>query len=192
MDHVCPKRSVFTWNRQHWNWQINCSQKLLFWMRIKFSELAGEFLMQPLHTMPNTHHLSHLLILDCYKKLNYEGTGHVQNELRSMNWIPHFKSNARRVLPNCSLSKRRQIKPQPPLMESLQKDRLQVAPSFSKVEVDYFRPIMVKHCRKHEKCYGCLFTCLVTRAVHLEVARSLIETDPFINALTRFVARWGR
>ena len=75
-------------------------------------------------------------------------------------------------------------------MQSLPKDRLQVASPFTKVGVDYFGPIMVKHSRKHEKRYGCVFTCLVTRAVHLEVARSL-ETDSFINALRRFVGRRG-
>ena len=38
------------------------------------------------------------------------------------------------------------------------------------------------------KLYGCLFTCLVTRAVHLEIAHSL-ETDHFIMALRRMMAR---
>ena len=49
---------------------------------------------------------------------------------------------------------------------------------------------MVKHFGKQEKRYGCLFTCLVIRAVDLEVAKSL-ETDSFINALKRFIARRG-
>ena len=40
------------------------------------------------------------------------------------------------------------------------------------------------------KRYRALFTCLASRAVHLEVADSL-ETDLFINALRRFICRWG-
>ena len=39
--------------------------------------------------------------------------------------------------------------------------------------------------------YGCLFTCLVTRAVHLEVTFSL-STDSFIMCLRRFIARRGK
>ena len=38
--------------------------------------------------------------------------------------------------------------------------------------------------------YGALFTCLASRAVHLEVADSL-ETDSFINALRRFICTRG-
>ena len=126
--------------------------------------------------------------MDCQKKLNHEGTEHVRNELRLLYWIPHSQSTVRKVLNDCSVCKRRKVKPQPPLMASLPKDQLQVAPPFSKVGVDYFGPLMIKHSRKQEKRYECLFTCLVTRAVHLEVARSL-ETDSFINALRKFVAR---
>jgi hypothetical protein len=61
---------------------------------------------------------------------------------------------------------------------------------FTSVGVDYFGPILVKHGRKNEKKYGCIFTCLVTRAVHVEVADSL-TTDSFLNCLHRFIARRG-
>ena len=74
---------------------------------------------------------------------------------------------------------------------SLPYDRLQVAPAFSKVGADFFGPLQVKHLRKHEKRYGCLFTCMVTRAVHLEVAFSL-PTNSFIMCLRWFIARRGK
>ena len=140
--------------------------------------------------IPQDHQLCRLVIMDCHKKRNHEGTEHVRNELRLLYWIPHCRSTVRKVLNDCPVCKRRRVKPQPPLMASLPKDRLQVAPPFSKVGVVYFRPLMIKQSRKQEKRYGFLFTCLVTRAVHLEVARSL-ETDSFINALRKFMARRG-
>lgn len=49
---------------------------------------------------------------------------------------------------------------------------------------------VIKEGRKELKCYGCLFTCLASRAVHIETANSL-EIDLFIQALRRCIARCG-
>ncbi|KAJ8043650.1 hypothetical protein HOLleu_10841 [Holothuria leucospilota] len=56
--------------------------------------------------------------------------------------------------------------------------------------VDNFGPMYVKQGRSQVRRYGCLFTCMSTRAVHIEISHSL-DTDSFLNALRRFVARRG-
>ena len=64
-------------------------------------------------------------------------------------------------------------------------------PPFTFVGIYYFGPVLVKQKRSHVKRYGCIFTCLTTRAIHIEIAHSL-DTDPFISAMRRFIARRGR
>ena len=55
---------------------------------------------------------------------------------------------------------------------------------------DFFGPLHVKFRRGSAKRWGCLFTCLSTRAVHLEVAQSL-STDDFLMVLRQFINRHG-
>jgi len=75
-------------------------------------------------------------------------------------------------------------------MADLPEDRLDPAPPFMFCAVDYFGPFSIKEDRKEMKRYGVLFTCLASRAIHLETSTSL-ETDAFINALRRFICRRG-
>ena len=63
-------------------------------------------------------------------------------------------------------------------------------PPFTRVGTDYFGPFYTKNGRKQSKRYGVLFTCLATRAVHIEIADSM-NTRSFISALRRFQARRG-
>lgn len=136
---------------------------------------------------PNNE-LSRLIVMDCHERLRHEGVEHVRNELRRQYWILRCRTAVTKILHRCSYCRRRRVKPEPPLMAGLPADRLQVTPAFSKVGVDFFGPLKVKKLRKQEKRYGCLFTCLVTRGVHLEVAHSL-STDSFIMSLRRFTRR---
>ena len=64
-------------------------------------------------------------------------------------------------------------------------------PPFSYTGVDYFGPLYVKQGRSTAKRYGCLFTCMTTRAVHIEISHSM-DTDSFLGALQRFISRRGK
>ena len=75
-------------------------------------------------------------------------------------------------------------------MTDLPKNRISPAPPFTYTGVHYFEPFIIKEGRKEVKRYGAIFTCLVSRAVHIEVASSL-ESNSFILALRRFITRRG-
>ena len=98
----------------------------------------------------------------------------------------------RKISHQCPNCKRRRARPQAPKMADLPDVRLKAhLPPFSHVGVDYFGPLTVRRFRKTENRYGCLFTCLVTRAVHIEVAHDL-GTDSYLMALRRMMSRRGK
>ena len=63
--------------------------------------------------------------------------------------------------------------------------------TFTNVGLDYIGPFTVIQRGKEEKAYICLFNCLVTRAVHLEVTEDL-TTSACMTAVRRFIARRGQ
>ena len=77
-------------------------------------------------------------------------------------------------------------------MASLPENRVTPSkPPFTSVGVDCFGPFTVRRGRTTAKRYGVLFTCLAVRAVHIEIIHSM-DTESFINALRRFIARRGK
>ncbi|XP_033636760.1 uncharacterized protein LOC117297721 [Asterias rubens] len=123
-------------------------------------------------------------------KINENGLICVGSRLRNSTMQAQLKHP--QVLRNCFVCKRLSASPNIQKMADLPKDRVTPEkPPFSHVGVDCFGPFLVKQGRSQVKRYGCIFTCLVLRAVHIEVIHSL-ETDSFINALQRFIARRGQ
>ena len=76
-------------------------------------------------------------------------------------------------------------------MSDLPEERITSTPPFTYSGMDVFGPWYIKKGRKTLKRYGIIFTCLGSRAVHLETLNSM-EADSFINALRRFVNRRGK
>jgi hypothetical protein len=76
-----------------------------------------------------------------------------------------------------------------PLMALLPRHRLaSFQRPFTYVGLDFFGPCNITIYRRKEKSYVLLFTCLNTRAVHLEVTASL----DFLIAFASFAAHRGR
>ena len=76
-------------------------------------------------------------------------------------------------------------------MVELPKERVTPGdPPFMYVGIDCFGPLEVKQGRSHVNRYGCLFTCLTMRALHIEIFH-LLSAGSMINAIRRFISVQG-
>jgi hypothetical protein len=142
--------------------------------------------------LPGTHRVSQLIIVWLHQLNGHCGREHLLALLREKYWMTRARYVIRQTLKDCVLCKRRRAKPGWQKMADLPSDR--VTPTsrpFEHTGVDYFGHFEVKRGRSVVKWYGCVFTCLTTRAIHIEVAHSL-DVNSFIQALQRFIARRGK
>ncbi|XP_028517549.1 uncharacterized protein LOC110247780 [Exaiptasia diaphana] len=141
--------------------------------------------------LPRCHRVTDLIIQACHEDCGHLGESYVLSHLRQRYWVIKGKSAVRRVIGKCFLCKRMNSLPMTQMMGELPKERVKPDdPPFTSVGVDFFGPIYVRQRRSHVKRYGCIFTCLATRATHIEVVESL-DTDSFINAYRRFANTRG-
>lgn len=133
--------------------------------------------------------ISHHHIFNCHA-----GANALQAILCRRYWILSARRVIQHVIFKCLRCYRlKAITSQPP-MGDLPRDRVSAVRAFDGVGTDFAGPFYTKiqshRNRRIVKSYLCVFVCLSTKAVHLEVVSDL-TTDAFIAALTRFVSRRG-
>ena len=141
--------------------------------------------------LPSGDDITRLVITYSHHRVIHSGLERTLTDIRRQYWIPKGRSRVKQVLHDCPVCRRRRVQPVPPYMSDLPVERFDMARAFATSGVDYFGPLLVKRNRKTEKRYGLLITCMATRAAHIEVSHSL-DTDSFIMALRRFIARRGK
>ena len=138
------------------------------------------------------HYVVIKLIEDPHRAIFHEGTEYVRSVLRQEYWIFGLRNALWSVKAKCVKCRKQRAGVSQPFMADLPRERLQERVfQFTNPGVDYFGPSEVKFMRKTMKRWCCPFTCLTTRAVHIEVVPSL-EAETCLTAITRLIARRGK
>ena len=163
------------------NYLIRCRD------RLQYSDLSEDTASPIL--LPSKSHLTKLIIEYIHDKKFHAGVGYVLSELRNEFWIPKGRQTVKSVIRKCFACKKAQGRsyaqqPHAPLPQ----ERVKKALPFQITGLDYSGSLNVKNNFSFVKVYIALFTCAVSRAVHLEIVENCSEKE-FLNAFRRFVAR---
>ncbi|XP_041970752.1 uncharacterized protein LOC121727140 [Aricia agestis] len=158
--------------------------------RIKLALTATEDVKAPI-ILDGRSHIVRLLIMELHVKMGHGFDETVLNELRQRYRIINARKTIKSVSSSCAGCRRFKGRPVLPPTGDLPLERLNHhTRPFTFTGLDYFGPFAVAVGRRQEKRYVALFTCLVTRAIHLEVVTTL-SADAAITSLRRFIARRG-
>ena len=141
--------------------------------------------------LPKKGHITELVIRHHHAKTHHQGRYITHAGIRSAGfWIINGNSAVGYCISNCVNCQRQRGVTSCQKMANLPQDRLEEGPPFTYSAVDYFGSFYIKEGRRQLKRYGVLFTCMASRAIHLETVASL-STDSFLNAYRRFIGRRG-
>ena len=140
--------------------------------------------------LPAKNRYCELLVQHNHENLMHAGVRDTLVQLRERYWLMRGRQLVKSVLSKCHVCRRFKAKPAQQVTAPLPRDRITESPPFEVTGVDFAGPLYVKVGGALTKAYIALFTCAVTRAVHLELVSSQ-STEHFLLALKRFIARRG-
>ena len=141
--------------------------------------------------LPNKDNYTRLVIHDTHKRLFHAGVSHTLAQVRSEYWILKGRASVKEVLKGCRTCRKWEGGPyKMPSMPPLPSQRVTQSHPFTHTGLDYFGPLYIRDNSGSRKVWVCLFTCLVVRAVHLELIRDM-TSEQFLLCMRRFIARHG-
>ncbi|KAJ8018203.1 hypothetical protein HOLleu_43941 [Holothuria leucospilota] len=157
--------------------------------RLRRADLPEESKHQTI--IPKCSAVARLIILDIHKSLGHMGKSAILSKLWEKYWIVGASTIIRSVMSQCITCRKYHAKRSEQKMAALPMERVTGdKPPFNNTGMDMFGPFEIKRGRSMVKRYGLIFTCLATRAIHLEILHSA-DTDSCLNALRRFLCRRG-
>jgi len=111
-------------------------------------------------------------------------------QTREKYWVLRARQVVKKVVSRCVLCKKSNARAGQQTTAPLPRDRITESPPFEITGVDFAGPLYVKTQNIMTKAYIALFTCAVTRAVHLELVSDM-STENFLLVLKKFISRRG-
>ena len=141
--------------------------------------------------IPQVSNIQSLLIRHCHEMILHAGVNSTLAQLQQRYYITKPRQRVKSTLRKCVQCKREHGNHYHyPINSQLPKVRITRSKPFECTGVDYCGPFLCKNADGIMKRYISLFTCAVTRAIHLEIANDLSATE-FLATFQRFVARRG-
>ena len=147
--------------------------------------------------IPRKHHIAKLLITHAHEEIKHQGRHFTEGAVRRKGWwIPCGKRLISTIIHKCVRCRKLRGSLQYQQMADLPSDRVKIGAPFTSVGVDVFGPwsVVTRRTRggqANSKRWAVLFTCLTTRAVHIELVEEM-SSSSFINALRRFISIRGK
>ncbi|XP_073995272.1 uncharacterized protein [Rhodnius prolixus] len=145
--------------------------------------------------LPRRSQFTNILIDYFHIEHAHAGPATLLAAIQQQYWIPAGRSLVKQRKRTCIICHKMTKSNRAPLMGDLPPERLSSVRAFYQTGVDFAGPFLCKETPRRKsplvKVYLCLFVCLSTKAVHLELVHSL-STEAFIDALDRFIARRGK
>ncbi|XP_020604505.1 uncharacterized protein LOC110043393 [Orbicella faveolata] len=146
--------------------------------------------------LPKNNHVSQLVAKHYHLKVHHQGRQITGGAIRQAGfWLVGGHDIVTKIIGACVPYKKLRGPPLVQRMADLPPDRTEVYPPFTNVGFDVFGPWTVQTRKTrggaaNAKRWGLVFTCLSSRAIHIEVLEAM-DASAFICALRRFFALRG-
>ncbi|XP_025997375.2 uncharacterized protein LOC113005723 [Solenopsis invicta] len=142
--------------------------------------------------LPSKHSFTKLLVEYEHSRLLHVGSQTTLAAIRQKFWPLDGRNTVRHIIRRCIKCFCTAPVATQPIMGNLPLHRVQVTRAFANVGVDFCGPFQLRESKRRNakivKSYAAIFVCLVTKAVHVEIAFDL-SAEGFIHVLKRLIGR---